>query len=87
MFKLNLEKAKEVHKEVIRFHRKEALEKLDVQYMRALETGNTEKVAKIASIKQQLRDLPSCDEIQNATCLDDLKNHWPDILECKSPYK
>ena len=86
MFKLNLEKAKEVHKEVIRFHRKEVLEKLDAQYMRALEIGNTEKVAEIASLKQQLRDLPNCEAIQNASCLEDLKNHWPDILGCECPY-
>lgn len=86
MFKLNLEKAKEIHRTNIRWVRKQVLEELDVQYMRALESGNAEKISEITSIKQQLRDLPNCEAIQNASCLADLKNHWPDILGCECPY-
>lgn len=86
MFSINMERAKNIHRENIRKARKEALEKLDVQYMRALESNNSEKIAEIVNIKQQLRDLPNCEAIQNAVSPDDLKNHWPSILACESPY-
>lgn len=81
-----MEKAKELHRERIRFAREERFKALDTQFMRALESGDTQKVAEVTTLKQQLRDLPACDEIECATCLDDLRNHWPDILQCDCPY-
>ena len=86
MFKLNIEKAKDLHRNRIREARTERFKVLDTEFMKALEIGDTEKVAEISATKQELRDLPACDEIENATSLDDLKNHWPDILECECPY-
>jgi hypothetical protein len=86
MFKVNIEKAKELHRKKIRYAREEAFKSLDVEFMKALEISDTEKVAEISATKQQLRNLPACEEIENATCLDDLRNHWPDILECECPY-
>jgi hypothetical protein len=86
MFKLNIEKAKEIHRNRIRLAREEKFKSLDVQFMKSLELGDAQKVAEITTLKQQLRDLPSCNEIENATCLDDLINHWPDILGCDCPY-
>jgi len=55
MIKLNLDKAKEIQKEIIRSVRKPLLEKLDVDFVRALElSGDT---ASIAAQKQALRDV------------------------------
>lgn len=86
MFKVNIEKAKELHREKIRYAREEAFKSLDVEFMKALESGDSAKVAEVTQLKQQLRDLPLCEEIENATCLDDLRSHWPNILQCECPY-
>lgn len=73
----NILKAKEIQKNKFRAARKPILEKLDLEFMRALESGNTQKVQEIAAKKQELRD------ITNISLPDDfekLKNTWPSIL-------
>ena len=50
-------KAQELKKEQFRALRKPLLEKLDVQFMRALEAGNTSELPNIAAKKQTLRDI------------------------------
>ena len=55
MIKINLDKAKEIQKDKMREVRKPLLEKLDVDFVRALELGtDTEE---IKSQKQALRDV------------------------------
>ena len=53
---INVDKAKEIHKDKIREVRNPLLEKKDVEYIRAQEVGDTEKVAEIVAEKQALRD-------------------------------
>jgi hypothetical protein len=54
MIKINVDKAKEIQKDKIREVRKPLLEKLDVEFVRALELGtDTEE---IKTQKQALRD-------------------------------
>ena len=55
MIKINLDKAKEIQKDKIRQVRTPLLEKLDVDFVRALELGGD--TASIASQKQALRDV------------------------------
>lgn len=55
MIKVNLDKAKEIQKDRIREVRKPLLEKLDVDFVRALELGGD--TASIAAQKQALRDV------------------------------
>jgi hypothetical protein len=55
MIKINLEKAKEIQKNKLREARKPLLEKLDVGFVKALETG--EDTAPIVVQKQALRDV------------------------------
>lgn len=72
-----LPKAKEIQKDRFRFARKPILEKLDIEFMKALESGNTQKVQEIATKKQELRDvtnIPLPDDIEG------IKNTWPSIL-------
>lgn len=54
MIKINIDKAKEIQKDKIRQVRTPLLEKLDVDFIRALELGGD--TASIASQKQALRD-------------------------------
>ena len=75
--KINIFKAKEIWKDKFRQARKPILEKLDVDYMRALEAGDVQKQQEIAAKKQALR------EVTNTPLPNDLegiKNTWPDVL-------
>ena len=77
MIIVDINAAKEIWKDKFRQARKSILEKLDVEYMRALEAGNTQKQQEIATKKQALRD------VTNTSLPDDLegiKNTWPDVL-------
>ena len=55
MIKINLEKAKEIQKEKIREVRNPLLQKLDVDFVKALEVGGD--TASIVEQKQALRDV------------------------------
>lgn len=70
---INMNKARLIWKDKLRTDRKPLLENLDVQYMRALEAGNTEAVSIIVNKKQYLRDITDDERIENATNIDELK--------------
>jgi len=55
MIKINLDKAKEIQKDKLRAARKPLLEKLDVDFVRALELGTD--TTPITTQKQALRDV------------------------------
>ena len=86
MFKLNLEKAKEIHRENIRQARQPILEQLDVDFMRSVESGDKKTQKSIAEQKQNLRDATQNPDIDAATNLSELKKSWNSELLGKSPY-
>lgn len=73
---IDIPKAKDIWKNKIREARKSALEKLDVDYMRANEQGND--TTTIVTDKQTLRDLPS--QVDTATTTNEIKAVWNDML-------
>ena len=73
---IDLSKAKEVWKNKIRFKRRAALKKLDVDFMRAQEAGTS--TTSIAADKKTLRDLPA--QVNSATTVDEIKAVWNDML-------
>ncbi len=73
---IDINKAKDIWKDKIRVSRKLALEKLDVDYMKANETGND--TTSIVADKQTLRDLP--EQVDTATTTDEIKAVWNDML-------
>ncbi len=75
--KINIEKAKEVQRNKWRDARKKRFEKLDLQFMLALEKGDTELQKIISTKKQELRDLPNTFLPDN---LEEIKSTWPNIL-------
>lgn len=85
-FSINMDKAKELHLNKIRKVRSEIFPKLDVDFMKALETGNTESSTEIGEKKQQLRDITSMN-LENVCDLESLKNTWPTELLGDSPYQ
>ena len=73
---IDITKAKNIWKEKIREARKPALEKLDIDFMKAQEvSGDT---TTIVSNKNTLRDLPS--QVDSATTVDEIKAVWNDML-------
>lgn len=69
MIRINLEKAKEIKKDYLRADRKPLLDKLDIDYMKAIEQGLD--TSEIVAEKQRLRDVTKLvDEVQT---IDELK--------------
>mgnify|MGYP003141137850 CR=1 FL=1 len=73
---IDITKAKEVWKNKIREARKPALEKLDVDFIKAQEASND--TTTIISNKNTLRNLPS--QVDSATTVDEIKAVWNDML-------
>ena len=85
MLNIDVNRALDVHKKKIRIKREILFKDLDVQFMRALEVGNTTLSAEIGAKKQALRDITDID-ISNVTTLDELKQLWNEELLGTSPY-
>lgn len=85
MIEINLEKALEIHKKKIREKREIVFKDLDIQFMKALEQGNTTLSTEIGAKKQALRDITDID-ISNVSTLDELKQLWNVELLGESPY-
>jgi len=71
--KIDIAKAKDITKDRLRQERKPLLESLDVQFQRALETG--EDTSAIVAEKQRLRDITltvdsmtTVEQLKGATC-------------------
>ena len=82
--KVDMAKAKEIHKTHIRAARTPKLAELDIEFQKALETGasTTDIVAK----KQALRDAPADTAIDDAVDGDALKAQWNTSILGTSPY-
>jgi hypothetical protein len=76
MIVIDITKAKEVWKDKIRNARKSALEKLDVDFIKAQEQGND--TSSIVADKQTLRDLPN--EVDTANSINEIKAVWNSML-------
>ena len=76
MITIDISKAKDIWKDKIREARKPALEKLDIDFVKAQETSSD--TTSIVANKQTLRDLPS--QVDTATTVDEIKAVWNDML-------
>jgi hypothetical protein len=83
MITVDMTKAREIKRDMIRAERNPLLEKLDVEYMRAQEVGDTALQQEIAAKKQALRDATVDPAIDAATTPDELKAATPAALESK----
>ena len=70
--KINIDKAKNIWKNKIRVARKPKLEELDVEFVRAQETGAD--TSAIVAKKKELRDFPA--KVDSATTTDEIKAVW-----------
>ena len=84
MININMNKARDVHREKVRQARNPKLAAKDVEFQRALETGAD--TSAIVAAKQALRDAPAAANIEAATTPDELKASWDAELLGDSPY-
>ena len=84
MININMNKAREIHREKVRQARNPKLAAKDVEFQRALEAGAD--TAAIVTAKQALRDAPASAAIEAATTPDELKASWDAELLGDSPY-
>lgn len=73
--------ARDIYRNILREERKPLLEKLDVDYMRAIESKNEQLQNDIAKKKQQLRDITKDPLIEKAQTVEQLKSIRPAILD------
>ena len=70
--KIDITKSKNIWKDKIRLARKEKFEELDVEFVRAQESGAY--TSAIVAKKKDLRDFPA--QVDSATTLDEIKAVW-----------
>jgi hypothetical protein len=85
MLNINIEKALEIHKTQIRTKREIVFKDLDIQFMRALEVGNTTLAAEIGAKKQALRDATNI-ESGSISTLAEIKSLWDTDILGETPY-
>ena len=83
-FGINMNKAKEIHKNKIRNARAPKLAELDVEFQKALETSAD--TTSIVSKKNALRDAPANAAIDAAKTEAELKASWDTAVLGTSPY-
>lgn len=81
MITVNMDKAREIKKDMIRVVRNKKLQELDVEFMRAVETGDVTKQAEVSAKKQALRDATDDPVITQASTPEELKVATPQALE------
>jgi hypothetical protein len=72
MITVNMDKAIEIKKDILRRQRTEMFVKLDVDFMKAVEQADTQLQQEIAAKKEILRNITSKPELINATTVDQL---------------
>jgi hypothetical protein len=70
---VDIQKARDVHRDRLRLERIPLLAALDVEFMRAIERGDATVQAEVAARKQALRDAPADARIKNAANAEALK--------------
>lgn len=79
--KVDMDKARKIHLGNIRTQRDVQLQDLDVEYLRAMETGDRSAQVRIATLKQELRDIPQdLDLTRDVNTPEELYAVWPKIL-------
>ena len=69
-----MDKARLIVQDVIRTERMPAFGRLDIEYQRATETEDKDRMKEIAALKQVLRDLPASPAIQEAKTPEELEH-------------
>lgn len=82
---VDMPRARNIWRDKLRALRAPKLAALDVEYMRALEQGDTARQQVIAAQKQALRDVTADPAIEAAATPEALKAAMPDVLKDAAP--
>jgi len=77
---VNMSRARDIHMSYIRKCRDAELVRLDVPFLRAIESGETAEQKRIAVVKQRLRDIPLTFDLASYSTPDTLERAWPERL-------
>lgn len=80
MITINMDKARDIHRDRLRAMRQPVLEALDVEYQRADEQADANLKADIAARKQALRDVTADPAIEAAKTPEELSAIIPEAL-------
>lgn len=81
MIKVNMNKALEIKKDMIRAERNPKLAELDLEFMKAVEQNDAAKQADISAKKQALREATNDPALSAAVTPEELKEVIPDALK------
>lgn len=84
MITVDMTKAKEIHKDLVRQARVEKFTALDIEFQKAQESSAD--TSAIVAKKQALRDAPAASAITNASNVTELKAAWDTANLGASPY-
>ena len=74
MINININKAKEIQKNIFRKNREELFKQLDLEFTIALENQDSVKIQEIKSKKEFLRNCPNHPAIAACNTIDELKS-------------
>lgn len=74
MIIIDINKAKDIQKNIFRTNRIELFKNLDLEFTIALENNDTIKIQEIKNKKDFLRNCPNHPAIENCTTVEELKN-------------
>jgi len=77
----DMEKCREIHRSRMRLAREPLFAALDIEFMRANETGEAVKRLAVVKKKQELRDVTADPRIEAAKTPEELKAVWPECLK------
>jgi len=86
MININMDKARNIHRDKIRQARTKMFETADLAFMKAIERNDDLAKATATGVKQLLRDAPANPAIDSASTPDELKAVWNESLLGESPY-
>jgi hypothetical protein len=78
---VSIPKAQEVHLNNLRKMRNEKLKELDVEFQKALETGDDTLRLEVVTKKQELRDMPENVDFTLAVTPEEIKDVMPECLQ------
>jgi len=78
---VDMDKAREIHKNRMREARAPKLTELDVAFQRAMEINDTAEIEKIVARKNSLRNVTATPAIAEAKTPEELKAIWPLVLK------
>lgn len=84
--KINIEKAKDVHRSFVRIAREPKFAEADLKFIKSIENDDSVSKQEAVELKQKLRDATTNPALETATTLEEIKNSWDTELLGDSPY-